>query len=212
MGVAVVVVAMLVWSFATGSDGKEDQGQPAPSSSSSSLPPTSESSSAPSSGSAAPSPSTTSYINAAPGETPPVRPPDELSDAGLEAFVRYFAMTIDWAAASMDTALLEQASSKSCGLCQAIINNTKVDAAASRRYEGSRYTMTRVLAFPDLSSDGKQRTAGFWWDASEFTIYNPDGSIVRQDPPAFGDEYDVGAVFDNGRWWIISMFLMQRTG
>lgn len=208
-GVAVGLVAVLAagWWFVAGSGGG---GGKHGASETSALPtPTSTPSSAVSSPSPSASPT---YINAAPGETPPARPPDELSDAGLEAFVRYFAQAGDWAGATMDPTLLQEASASSCGGCASVISGIRKDLAEGHRLEGGRYTVTRVMAFPNVSGDETRRDAGFWWDSTAYTVYAADGSVIQQDPPESDVEHAVSLRFINGRWSVISLQLVKRAG
>ncbi|MCU1690323.1 MAG: hypothetical protein JWN20_2251 [Jatrophihabitantaceae bacterium] len=87
------------------------------------------------------------YPNARPGEKPPARPVDILSDAGAEAFARYFMQTVDWAYASMDSSLMRAAyDPASCNYCNQAANRTDADKAAGKRYEGGRSTISLIDA------------------------------------------------------------------
>lgn len=211
VGALVAVLGFAAWTFLIEDDGAAPAGgsasstiatpKPSPTAAvPASTPPGTEPTAAP-----------TTYINAQPGESPPTRPSDEMSDAGLEAFVRYFVQAADWAYASMDPTLLDQASAPECGACTAVISSIRADRAAGQRYEGGRLTLTRVSINPDLSPDGTQRNAGYWWDGSQYTVYASDDTILQRDPPGQNSEYSLNARFDGGRWSVVSLFFVDRT-
>jgi hypothetical protein len=106
----------------------------------------------PSTSSASPTSSATptavpTYANALPGETLPVRPVDVLSDAGAEAFARYWVQALDWAYASLDTTLLVGASSPECSLCKGFIDQFANLNSKGRSLAGSRTTIRTLESF-----------------------------------------------------------------
>ena len=121
------------------------------------------------------------YPNVNPGERPPVRPADALSDAGAKAFAVYFVKTIDWAYASMDTTLLEAASTAECHLCGVLAKIITDRRALGDVYSGSRFTVLDAIV--DNGPTDDTRLVNVVFSYTELYIRHPDGSA----------EFDEGA-------------------
>jgi len=121
------------------------------------------------------------YPNVNPGERPPVRPADALSDAGTKAFAVYFVKTIDWAYASMDTTLLEAASTAECHLCGVLAKIITDRRALGDVYSGSRFTVLDAIV--DNGPTADTRLVNVVFSYTELYIRHPDGSA----------EFDEGA-------------------
>lgn len=142
-----------------------------------------------------------SYPNARPGEKPPARPVDILSDAGAEAFARYFMQTVDWAYASMDSSLMRSAyDPATCNYCNTAANRTDADKAAGKRYEGGRSTIVDVMSAH--GADVTNNLVNVVFDASAVKVYDATGSVVSDTEPELKLQFNVRVRYGNG--WTVS--------
>ena len=116
------------------------------------------------------------YPNARPGENSPVRPADALSGAGAEAFAVYFVKVIDWAYATMDSTLLEQASSSECALCTGFIEESARRNAAGQRAMGSRSTI--LNSYLSGGSDPTDQLVNVVFSATALDVVDANGVTV----------------------------------
>jgi hypothetical protein len=167
---------------------------------------------------AAPSEAAPTYVNAAPGESPPVRPPDEMTDAGAEAFVRYWVQASDWAWATMDPTLVRAATQEGCELCTMTVERINKDRAAGIRYEGGRYSLQKLVVMPigavpyPAPQDGSQRAVSVWVNATEWTVYGPDGSVQIHDDPEVMSEYSLTIQHSSLGWSVSAFYIIKHIG
>jgi hypothetical protein len=142
-----------------------------------------------------------SYPNARPGEKPPARPVDVLSDQGAEAFARYFMQAVDWAYASMDSSLMRSAyDPATCNYCNQAANRTDADRAAGKRYEGGRSTIIDVMSAH--GADVTNNLVNVVFDASAVKVYDATGSVVSDTEPELKLQFNVRVRYGTG--WIVS--------
>jgi hypothetical protein len=146
---------------------------------------------------ASPSPEPT-YANALPGEKPPIRPPDVLSDAGAENFARYFVMTTDWAYASMDTALVAAESTADCTFCTAFLAGfSKINAA------GDVYIGGRISIFASNVSGGGDVTRRLTYlgiSYGQLEVLHADGSRTPSGGASPLTNLNLRVVFADSQW------------
>jgi hypothetical protein len=168
LAVAVVIAALAA---ACGGGGSEPGPVPTARPSTSQPPTVATSSSTP----------TPTFVNTTPGEQPPVRPADELSDAGVKAFAEYWVKTLDWAYATMDTTLLKSASDPMCEVCASSIQTIDEGREDGNIFLGSRFTLQFVTPVP-APADTTTRTVSIALAYSELRIIGPDGSTTSGGP------------------------------
>ena len=122
-----------------------------------------------------------SFVNTTPGEQPPVRPADDLSDDGVKAFAEYWVKTLDWAYATMDTTLLRDASSVDCVVCVSLID--KIDARRSRgeTLVGSRIQLFGAVPMP-APVESSNRVVVTVLSYSSLFVGFPDGQLISTAP------------------------------
>lgn len=139
-----------------------------------------------------------SYPNARPGEKPPARPVDILSDAGAEAFAVYFVKTLDWAYATMDTTLLKDASTAACSFCEFFVNTVDSKRQLGDVYIGSRIVIhtAEVLAGPDDTS----RLTNLAFSYSALSIRHADGTSELSGDAQALVQLNIRVSFLNSKW------------
>lgn len=138
------------------------------------------------------------YPNAEPGEKPPVRPVDVLTDAGAKAFAVYFVKTLDWAYASMDTTLLEAASTADCSLCSAFVKVITNRRALGDVYAGSRITVLDAMVFNGPTAETRLVNVAFSY--TELFIRHPDGTTEFDEGGKDLVQYNVRVRFASDAW------------
>jgi len=123
----------------------------------------------------------------------------EQSEAGAEAFVRYFVDVINHAQATGDAEAIAQVSEPDCGACTGFIDATNSAYESGGRIEGGTFTLTDVAPLPvDYGAD-----AGFYLtiQIDEQTIFGADGPVQRAEPL----EYRIGAYpgWTEDRWSMV---------
>jgi hypothetical protein len=191
--VLAVAVAIAALAAACGGGGSEPGPVPTARPSTSQPPTVATSSSTP----------TPTFVNTTPGEQPPVRPADELSDAGVKAFAEYWVKTLDWAYATMDTTRLSAASAADCSVCQSFIESTQNSALAGEIFLGSRLVILAATVVPS-AMNSPTRVVAVVLAYTALSIGHPDG-IIESNAPAqaavqlnltteFSDSWRVGKV------------------
>ena len=134
-----------------------------------------------------------SYPNAGPGELPPVRPIDVLTDQGAEAFARYFMQTVDWAYATMDSSLMRTAyDPATCNYCNQAANRTDADRVAGKRYEGGRSTIIDVIG---QGSDEASNLVIVVFNAAPVRVYDSSGTLVSDSAAELSLQFNVRVLF-----------------
>ena len=143
------------------------------------------------------------YPNVNPGERPPVRPADALSDAGAKAFAVYFVKTIDWAYASMDTGLMTSASDATCTGCAALARAIDNRRALGDYYVGSRVTVldTDVASVANPSN----RLVNVVLSYTALSIKHPDGSEEFSADAAKMIQLNLRTAFVGQAWTVIEL-------
>lgn len=143
------------------------------------------------------------YPNAEPGEKPPVRPVDVLTDAGAKAFAVYFVKTIDWAYASMDTGLMTSASDATCTGCAALARAIDNRRALGDYYVGSRVTVldTDVASVANPSN----RLVNVVLSYTALSIKHPDGSEEFSADAAKMIQLNLRTAFVGQAWTVIEL-------
>jgi hypothetical protein len=150
--------------------------------------------------SVATSPAST-YPNALPGEKPPVRPADVLSDAGAEAFARYFMQAVDWAYASMDSVLMRGAYDPiTCSYCNQAADRTDADKAAGKRYEGGRSHIFKVASAH--GADTANNLVLVVFDADAIRVYDGTGNVVSNTGAEVRLQFNVRVRYVDGSWQV----------
>ena len=139
-----------------------------------------------------------SYPNARPGELPPVRPIDVLTDQGAEAFAVYFVKTLDWAYATMDTTLVSAASSSECNFCAAFVTTVGSKRVAGDVYLGSRITIRDSEVY--TIADPLLRLTNVAFAYTALAIRHADGSLEASGESQDLVQLNVHVRFSNSHW------------
>ena len=126
---------------------------------------------------------------------PPLGPPDfpmpaearQQTEAGAEAFLRYYMDIYTKAQSEMDPTFLQQLSS-GCEFCDALAQSLSKDAADGYTYDGGVVTFQGASLTPVTNS----RTDGAFTIAQDaLAVRDPSGAVVKEDAAA---TYNCGAV------------------
>ena len=144
------------------------------------------------------------YPNARPGEKPPVRPADALSNAGAEAFAKYFMQTVDWAYASMDSTLMRTAfDPATCNYCNTAADRTDRDKAAGKRYEGGRSTILDVASAN--GADVRDNLVLVVFDATPLRVYDSQANLIEDNDAERMLQFNVRVHFRDGAWVVVEV-------
>ena len=130
------------------------------------------------------------------------------SEAGVEAFVRYYVELINRASRTLDAAPLREFSN-GCADCERIATDYENDKAAGYLYEGGQITITSY----EYVTVGTQQGASFLIDSSPLTIVYGDGRPVDglAFPATTGLASAAEVRWDDSRSsWVMAQFLLGQ--
>jgi hypothetical protein len=148
------------------------------------------------------------YPNALPGEKPPIRPPDVLSNSGLDAFMLYFVRTIDWEYASMDTTLMRETFDGSrCTYCVEAVKRTDADLALGYTYSGGRLT---VESGQVVNVDQQSSLYLLTLTISPLRVLAADGVIDDTDLGVDHAQINIRSSWSDGQWTVFDLKLFSE--
>jgi len=143
--------------------------------------------------------------------TPPVLPvaATKRTDAGAEAFVRYFWQTTDYGDQANDPGPMRSVSNAQCRACAVLMKNMSANALADKVYNGGETTVRHTIVQPGAPTANKFVLVVT--DEAPSTVTGPDRA------PAASYTGETGTVWQmNVQWtstgWRVSELLLQRKG
>jgi len=128
-----------------------------------------------------------------PGEKAPVPPKMWDDQQGAQDFAVFFAKTIDWADATVDTTYMSLYFEPTCDLCSKLKQTVDLARKANESYDGGRATVVDGVVIPKPPGDKGQYVVKVYMSTTAAVIKSPSGVVVNHVPglPNFNIEFSV---------------------
>ncbi|WP_051619894.1 DUF6318 family protein [Haematomicrobium sanguinis] len=122
------------------------------------------------------------------------------TDAGREAFIKYYFDLMNYTFAAMDPTLMSQYTSPECKYCQNLLGSVQLQASKDVYVVGGELTLNGVELVPGKDPQGVY-SAQVNWDKADYRAYFKSGGPAAEQLKGGANRvWTISTYFVNGKW------------